>query len=154
MSVKTILVCGDRNWVDFKTMERFFDSIKEPFQIVEGGCRGADDKAQYLAHKRGVTVFEEKADWATYGKMAGPIRNQLMLDKYKPDLVVAFHNDIEHSKGTKDMLERAKRQGFKTKLITTANEVDFSNYMTEEELVRLEKTILETNVSNIMEGIS
>jgi len=32
-----------------------------------------------------------------------------MLNKYKIDVVVAFHNDLAHSKGTKDMVERAKK---------------------------------------------
>ena len=32
-----------------------------------------------------------------------------MLDESKPDLVVYFHDDIENSKGTKDMITRAEK---------------------------------------------
>lgn len=32
-----------------------------------------------------------------------------MLDEGKPDFVVAFHNDITNSKGTLDMITRAKK---------------------------------------------
>jgi hypothetical protein len=92
--------------------------------IIEGGCRGADKIGGWLAKELGMNVIEEKADWFKYGKAAGPIRNQLMLDKYRPELVVAFHNDLEHSKGTKDMLYRAKEQGFETRLITSNGMVD------------------------------
>jgi hypothetical protein len=49
------------------------------------------------------------ADWTRHGKAAGPKRNQLMLDKEKPDLVIAFPG----GKGTADMVARAKAQGFK-----------------------------------------
>jgi len=31
-----------------------------------------------------------------------------MLDCEKPELVIAFHENIENSKGTKDMIRRAK----------------------------------------------
>ena len=32
-----------------------------------------------------------------------------MLDEGKPDLVIAFHNDLPKSKGTKDMVKRAQK---------------------------------------------
>lgn len=54
----------------------------------------------------GVESFP--ANWSQYGHAAGPIRNQKMLDQ-NPDLVIAFHFDLEHSKGTKDMINRAKK---------------------------------------------
>ena len=41
------------------------------------------------------------------GYRAGPIRNQEMLDKGKPDLVIAFPG----GKGTADMVGRALRTG-------------------------------------------
>jgi hypothetical protein len=62
-------------------------------------------------------VIRVSAKWEKYGLAAGPIRNQEMLDTYKPDLVVAFHNDIEHSKGTKDMITRAMNYGIEYKII-------------------------------------
>jgi hypothetical protein len=40
------------------------------------------------------------------------------LDEGKPDLVLAFHNDIEHSKGTADMVRRAARAGVRVEVIT------------------------------------
>lgn len=46
-----------------------------------------------------------------------PIRNKQMLDEGKPDLVLAFHTDIENSKGTKNMIYQAKKRGIKVILI-------------------------------------
>jgi hypothetical protein len=34
-----------------------------------------------------------------------------MLSQGKPTEVHAFHNDLGHSKGTKDMVEKAERAG-------------------------------------------
>lgn len=119
----TIVLCGSREWNNFYEIRAFLKSLLLEFKapeiiVVHGGCRGADKIGGFIAKTLGMNVFEEKADWMKYGKNAGPIRNKLMLDKYDPDLVVAFHNDLEHSKGTKDMVERSKMQGRYTKVIS------------------------------------
>jgi hypothetical protein len=119
-----ILICGDRNWNHVELIKHYLQSLTlntypKQITIIEGGCRGADKISGWLAKDLGMNVIEEKADWFKYGKAAGPIRNQMMLDKHKPILVVAFHNDLEHSKGTKDMLERAKKANVKTLLISS-----------------------------------
>jgi hypothetical protein len=56
------------------------------------------------------------ANWEKHGLAAGPIRNRQMLTEGKPDLVIAFHENIEKSKGTKNMLELAKQAGVATYL--------------------------------------
>ena len=58
------------------------------------------------------------ADWKTFGKAAGPIRNRKMLDEGLPDVVIAFHEDIERSKGTKNMISQACEQGIDVILIS------------------------------------
>ena len=35
----------------------------------------------------------------------------------KPDLVVAFHSDLERSKGTADMVRRARKEGIEVILV-------------------------------------
>lgn len=120
-ATQPILICGDRYWNDFKTIDSYLSSLPKESVIIEGGCRGADEISGYLAHQKGMTVFVEKAEWFKYGAAAGPIRNQLVLDKHKPQIVVAFHNDLEHSKGTKDMLNRAQKAGVKTLVITSSH---------------------------------
>jgi hypothetical protein len=51
------------------------------------------------------------ADWDKYGKRAGAMRNQQMLDEH-PDIeqALAFHPNLKESKGTKDMVARLKRK--------------------------------------------
>jgi hypothetical protein len=63
----------------------------------------------------GMHVMEFPADWDLHGKAAGPIRNRQML-LAKPEIVIAFHDDLDSSKGTKDMVKIAKRTGVKVKL--------------------------------------
>jgi hypothetical protein len=53
-----------------------------------------------------VPVEEYKADWDTYGKSAGPIRNQKMLDT-GIDYVIAFPG----GRGTEHMKKIARKAG-------------------------------------------
>lgn len=125
--MKTVIViCGDRYWNDFKEIASFLDYIllefnPEDITVVHGKCRGADSIGGYLAFAKGMHVITERADWTKYKKGAGPVRNQLILDKYHPDMVVGFHNNYEKSKGTKDMLMRAKKANIYTILVTLSN---------------------------------
>lgn len=111
-----LLVCGDRHWVD---QEFILEAIKKvsPELVIEGGAPGADTLARIAASRLKIPVVEFKAEWNTYGRAAGPIRNIKMLVEGKPDLVVAFHDDIKNSKGTKHMLEEAKKRGIRTILL-------------------------------------
>lgn len=106
-----ILICGDRNWTDFKMIEDYIITLPKDTVIIEGDCRGVDKISGYLARKHGLEVIAVPAKWELYGNKAGPIRNQEMIDEYKPDRVVAFHNDLAHSKGTKNMVNLALQQG-------------------------------------------
>lgn len=75
---------------------------------VAGFWVGADKLAGQWARRHKVPEKFYKPDWKQ-GRKAGPIRNQLMLDTEKPDLVVAFPG----GRGTADMVKRAKAGGYK-----------------------------------------
>lgn len=86
--------------------------------VIHGAARGADSMAGRIAKEIGCEVLAFPAHWEhkgcpadckeIEGKIAGNIRNGKMLKEGKPELVLAFHVDIEHSRGTKDMIRRAK----------------------------------------------
>lgn len=86
-------------------------SGRGPLVIIQGGARGADLIARDRCAYHDIKFQTFPAEWDRYGKAAGPIRNQQMLDEGKPDCVIAFHDDIENSRGTKDMVERARKAG-------------------------------------------
>jgi hypothetical protein len=105
-----VLVCGDRNWSDRKFLQDYLDKINID-TLIQGDCSGADIMAKEYAGEKKITCLSFPAQWKKYGNRAGPIRNALMLEEGKPDLVVAFHDDIDNSKGTKDMKNKAKKAG-------------------------------------------
>lgn len=127
-----VLVCGGRDfgWQQ-SDGKRQQDQVKyllakldsfhakhEITHLVQGGAKGADQLSRFWAQTRYVPFTEFPANWRLHGKAAGPIRNQAQLDyllSWDEDMaVIAFHPDIESSKGTKDMVTRAEKAGVKT----------------------------------------
>ena len=86
--------------------------------IIHGNAKGADKLAGELAYGLGFRVISVNAEWSRYGRGAGPIRNKKMLSM-KPDLVLAFHEDISKSKGTKDMVTIARKAGIEIKVFSS-----------------------------------
>lgn len=107
---RRLLICGDRNW---RNADRILGLLKVAHGmntvevVIEGEARGADTLARRAAETLGIPVLRFPADWNTHGKAAGPIRNRQMLKEGQPTEVWAFHNSIETSKGTKDMVTAA-----------------------------------------------
>ncbi len=99
-----VLVCGDRDWSDYETIEKRLARFPKDTVIIHGACRGADTLAGHAATKLGLKVEPYPADWTRYGYAAGPIRNAKMLEEGKPELGLAFHANLARSKGTKNMV--------------------------------------------------
>jgi hypothetical protein len=105
-----VLVCGGRDFCDELLLNKTLSSLQpKPTVIIHGGARGADTLADIWAYKNGIEREVYKADWYTYDRRAGPIRNSQMLKEGKPELVVAFDGGI----GTADMVNKALRANVK-----------------------------------------
>jgi UDP-N-acetylmuramoylalanine-D-glutamate ligase len=110
-----VLICGGREFDDWHQFITAMDgissdrgfSMNQPIYIIEGGAKGADFCARLYAKYCGWDHEPYPAEWNKYGKAAGGIRNQQMLDEGRPDLVVAFPG----GSGTADMVRRAKAAG-------------------------------------------
>lgn len=105
MSVKSVLVCGGREFTDYPMLETVLDSLA-PEIVIHGACSGTDDYARVWAELHGVPHASVPANWKWHGKAAGPLRNEAML-LLKPDLVVAMPG----GSGTADMVRRARKAG-------------------------------------------
>jgi hypothetical protein len=105
-----VLICGGRDFCDAAWLARAMDDIhaRTPIsEVIAGGARGADTLGAEWASSRGIPLRVFMAEWETFGRAAGPIRNQRMLDEGKPMLVVAFPG----GRGTADMVRRAEEDG-------------------------------------------
>ena len=117
-----VLICGSRSWADYDAIEILVKSFEKSTVVIQGMCRGADLMAKNAALKHELAVEDYPAEWERFGKSAGPIRNAQMLEEGAPDIVYAFHSDISRSKGTKDMVEKARAKGIP--VILNGGEVD------------------------------
>lgn len=118
---KTVLVTGSRNWKGVVPIRRELTKLLEEhgsLMIVQGGAKGADAIAFQITKELGQTPWTFPADWAKEGRSAGPQRNQRMLEKATPDLVLAFSKDLSASKGTADMVRRAQQAGVEVRVFT------------------------------------
>lgn len=95
--------------------------------IIHGDAPGADSIAGAVGEQAGIPVDVYPALWKKYGRAAGPIRNMQMLTEGRPDWVYAFHNDIENSKGTKNMIEISHKAGIPVVLCTLEGEINYGD---------------------------
>jgi hypothetical protein len=118
-----ILVCGSRDWTARYYIAKTLEHCKEvygEFTLIHGNCRGVDKIAgDYSANTMEMVTVAVPAKWTEQGRRAGPIRNTRMLKQGRPDLVLAFHNDLANSKGTGDMVSQARAAGVPVVIITT-----------------------------------
>lgn len=112
-----VLVCGSRFWKDRAKIKARLLLLPKDCTIIEGEADGADIISRLVALEIGLDVVGVFANWTRYSKAAGPIRNDRML-RFKPHLVLAFHEDIESSRGTKDTVTKARNLGIPTEVIT------------------------------------
>jgi len=106
-----VLVCGGRDFADANLLWQRLEYAQELHGkiavIIHGGATGADSLAAEWANRERIKAICFNANWRKYGKRAGPLRNQRMIDEGKPDLVVA----LPGGRGTADMVGRAKNAG-------------------------------------------
>lgn len=112
-----VLVCGSREWTSSQHRDivfTFLDTFNKKYpvtKIIEGECRGPDLWSKEWAQKESIGVVAFRPHWEKQGKKAGPERNLRMIKEGNPDYVLAFTDNIEASKGTKNMVMLARKEG-------------------------------------------
>jgi len=110
-----VIIAGSR-WLDSRFLvERALDASGFPISVViSGGARGVDRQAENWAVDNDVPLLIYHADWENLGKKAGVIRNLQMAQE--GDALVAVWDGA--SRGTKDMISKAKKRGLKVFVLT------------------------------------
>lgn len=116
--MKACIVTGDRHAEWRHWHEDVAEALEGYDVVIHGAARGVDSIAAHVADEVVVQVIAMPAQWSRDGKAAGPMRNARMLDVLLAlgrcgyeIAVLAFHPDIEASRGTKNMVERARGAG-------------------------------------------
>ena len=115
-----IIVAGSRSFNNYRLLRSKLDEITadihDEIEIVSGNARGADRLGERYAREHNISVALFPADWSVYGKPAGIIRNQIMINNVSKGkaLVVVFWDG--ESRGALDMIRRARGAGIETKV--------------------------------------
>lgn len=104
---------GTRTNYDIDLMTRALEQIgvnlraqgAQTITLVHGAARGADTLAANIGAQLGYIIEAHPANWSTYGKRAGTIRNQHMVN-LGADVVLGF--PIGESRGTRHCMRTAQ----------------------------------------------
>ena len=109
-----VIVAGGRDFRDWDLLSATLDEEKDLIdEVVCGEAKGADLAGKHWAELNDIPVTSFCADWSTYGKSAGPIRNKEMANY--ADYLIAFWDG--KSRGTKNMIEEMRHAGKHGKVI-------------------------------------
>jgi len=102
-----VIIAGSRTITDYSIVEKaVIASGFNVTEIISGGAKGVDRLGELWAKINGVKLSRFQADWNTYGRVAGFIRNAEML-KFADALIVVWDGK---SRGTFDILSKARKR--------------------------------------------
>jgi len=117
-----IIVAGSRDIPTNKDyLREYFNRLdalsksKSNIEVVSGTARGGDRVGEDWAYARDHKLVKFPADWQYHGLSAGYKRNEEMA-AYADALVAIWDSK---SKGTKHMINIAKREGLAVRIIST-----------------------------------
>ena len=114
---RRILITGSRVWTDKNRIKEALTRLVRNFDgdyvvLISGACpTGADALCEEVWNEWKYPVERHPADWDTHGKKAGFVRNADMAN-LGADVCVGFLKN--NSKGTKMMIDLAKKKGIPT----------------------------------------
>lgn len=123
MKETRVIIAGGRDFNDYnllkETAHEIIAKYDNPIKIVSGTCRGADRLGEKYAYENQIRVERFPADWNKLGRSAGYVRNVEMAiyasDNDNIGVLIAFWDG--KSKGTKHMIDAAKKYGLEIHVI-------------------------------------
>jgi hypothetical protein len=102
------VICGSRVIRNYELLKQaILESGFEITEVISGGAIGADSLGERWAEENNIKLTRMPANWGTYGKHAGFIRNREMVRYAAPDGSVIALWDGE-SRGTEHTIGLAR----------------------------------------------
>ena len=121
-----VIIAGSRDFNDYELLKKSAIEIitkktmlPDLTRIVSGGARGADTLGERFANEMGLEISRFIPDWDGLGKRAGYVRNAEMakfaVEDDNDGMLIAFWDG--QSRGTKHMIDLAKRYGLEVHVV-------------------------------------
>lgn len=114
-----VLVSGSREFPSPELVsDRIRTALKPGDRLMHGCARGVDSWAECAALSVGATILRRPADWDRYGKRAGMVRNEAMLEeaqRAKDYCILIFWDGS--SRGTRNMIDHCVAAGIRHEII-------------------------------------
>jgi len=104
-------VVGSQTGISREKVNMILDDLKSKHDIdliVSGGAKGVDTFAVDWAKKNKIKYKEFEPEWTKYGKPAGPIRNQKIVDE-SDEVALFWDGKSPGTASTLKMVEKAKK---------------------------------------------
>ena len=106
-----LAIVGSRGFHDYEFLKKEIKTFLQENDccltvIISGGAKGADKMAEIFATEQDFPIKIFLPDWDKYGKSAGFIRNELIINE--ADAVIAFWDGT--SRGTLSSINLAKEK--------------------------------------------
>ena len=103
-----VIIAGSRHIMDYAALKEFVEEVAWPIEeVVSGGCRGVDQLGEQWADENGLPSKVMHADWVSYGREAGELRNRDMAH-YADALILLWDGK---SPGASCMLRESAKAG-------------------------------------------
>lgn len=102
-----LAIVGSRDFPHLDRVRDLIQGLSVDTIIVTGGARGVDRCAATAGRARGLQVIEYLAQWDRFGRRAGFLRNEQIVERC--DLMAAFWDGS--SSGTRHAISLARKLG-------------------------------------------
>lgn len=106
-----VIIAGPRDYSP--PFSRVVQAVKESgfeiTEVVSGGAKGVDSRAEVWAGASSIPCRRFLPDWGAHGKAGGPIRNREMAAY--ADALVVMKRKGQNSPGTSSMIREAEKAG-------------------------------------------
>lgn len=99
-----IIISGSRSISFLDDLCETFNNLNKNVTLILGDAEGIDLHARNLAEKHSIKYEVFKADWGTYGKSAGMIRNLSMIESGVDFAYLFLENNSRGTSHMKDLL--------------------------------------------------